>query len=37
MADKDQKKPTPEEVKIFAAHWPEILQEMNRMLAEEDD
>jgi len=36
-AEKGDRKPSPAEVRIFVAHWAEIQQEMNRILAQEED
>jgi hypothetical protein len=30
-------KPLPAETRLFASHWPAILQEMNKLLAQEED
>ena len=33
---KADSRPIPEEVRLFTAHWPEILREMNKILAQEE-
>jgi hypothetical protein len=34
---KADSQPIPEEIRLFAAHWPEILREMNKILAQEEN
>jgi len=36
-AKKVDSKPSPAEIRLYVAHWAEIQQEMNRILAQEED
>lgn len=36
-AIKGDSKLAPAEIRLYATHWAEILQEMNRILAQEED